>query len=303
MSAGEITAKGTAARTDSGTVAETKAVAGPVVTATLQGLAIIDWPAPAAIPSRGLVLLVHGLGEHKGRYQALSRELNAWGFAVRGYDHYGHGESEGPRGGLPSDQRLVDDLAAVVDDSRHLVGPTGRLLLLGHSLGGLVAASLVARGLRPVDALILSSPALDAGMNAFQKLLVSTLPRLVPNLRVGNGLDHRKISHDPAVVQAYRNDPLVHDRIAARLGRFIADEGPAVIAQAGAWQVPTLLLYAGSDVLVNPDGSRRFAQAAPQALVQSHCFDELFHEILLEAEPGRSAVLATLKRWLGERYA
>ena len=78
---------------------------------------------------------------------------------------------------------------------------------------------------------------------------------------------------------------------------------PVLMAGLLLGAVPTLLLYAGSDVLVNPDGSRRFAQAAPKALVQSHCFDELFHEILLEAEPGRSAVLATLKRWLGERYA
>ncbi len=146
---------------------------------------------------------------------------------------------------------------------------------------------------------MLSSPALDPGLNPVQKLLVAVLPALFPKLRVGNGLDARLISHDPAVVAAYQSDPLVHDRIAARLARFIADDSAAVRAAAPGWALPTLLLYAGADKLVNPAGSRAFAAAAPAQVLSSQCFESLYHEIFNEAEPGRSQVLAALARLAG----
>jgi alpha-beta hydrolase superfamily lysophospholipase len=143
-------------------------------------------------------------------------------------------------------------------------------------------------------------PALDAGMNAFQKLLVSVLPRLAPDLRVGNGLNAQYLSHDAGVVQAYRDDPMVHDRISARLARFIADAGPAVLASAPQWRVPTLLLYAGADHLVNPEGSRAFAAAAPPGVVSAHCFEGLYHEIFNEVD--REAVFERLKGWIDARF-
>ena len=269
----------------------------------LQGLALCDWPLPAGSPARATVLLVHGLGEHMGRYAALARDLNTWGYAVRAYDQYGHGASDGPRGGLPSATRLLDDLAQVVDQTRAGMAAGQPLLLLGHSMGGLVAARFVALQRRPLEGLVLSSPALDPGLNPVQKLLVAVLPALLPNLRVGNGLDARLISHDPAVVAAYQSDPLVHDRIAARLARFIADDSAAVLAAAPGWVLPTLLLYAGADRLVNSAGSRAFAAAAPPAVLSSQCFEPLYHEIFNEAEPGRSQVLAALRAWLDARYA
>ena len=174
------------------------------------------------------------------------------------------------------------------------------LILLGHSMGGLVVGRFVSLGLRPVDALIMSSPALDAGMNAFQKFLVSLLPKLSPNLRVGNGVKPQFISHDPAVVAAYKADPMVHDRISARLARFIADAGPQTLARAAHWKVPTLLMYAGDDRLVAPQGSRDFAAAAPAAVVTAHCFEGLYHEIFneLDAKP----VFAALRQWLDQRF-
>jgi alpha-beta hydrolase superfamily lysophospholipase len=269
----------------------------------LQGLALCDWPLPAGQGTRATVLLVHGLGEHMGRYAALAHALNSWGYAVRAYDQYGHGASEGPRGGLPSATRLLDDLAQVVDHTRAGMEAGQPLLLLGHSMGGLVAARFVALQRRPLEGLVLSSPALDPGLNSVQKLLVAVLPALLPNLRVGNGLDARLISHDPAVVAAYQSDPLVHDRIAARLARFIADDSAAVRAAASGWVLPTLLLYAGADKLVNPAGSRAFAAAAPPAVLSSQCFEPLYHEIFNEAEPGRSQVLAALRAWLDARFA
>ena len=279
--------------------------AAPVRT-PLGGLALCDWPLPEGAVSRGTVLVVHGLGEHMGRYDAVARELNTWGFAVRAYDQYGHGHSEGPRGGLPSATRLLDDLTAVVHHSRATVAANTRLVLLGHSLGGLVASRWVSLQPRPTDSiqgLVLSSPALDAGLNLFQKILVAVLPHLMPNLRVGNGLNAAYLSHDLAQVAAYKADPLVHDRIAARLARFISDAGPTVLlTKAKGWTVKTLLLYAGQDKLVSPEGSRVFEALAPADLVDSHCFESLYHELFNEAEPGRTHVLAALKRWLDQHY-
>ena len=265
-----------------------------------ENLAIHDWPTRASGARRGALVLVHGLGEHAGRYDALAARLNGWGFDVRGYDQFGHGESGGARGGLPSMMRLVDDLGDVVDSVRVRLTFGTPLLVLGHSLGGLVAACLVALRRRRIDGLVLSSPALNPGLSRLQKLLLATLPRIAPNLSVGNGVQPHFISHDPAVVAAYRADPRVHDRISGRLARFIADGGPMVIARAAQWKVPTLLMYAGSDHLVNLQGSRDFAAAAPAHVVTHRCFDGLYHEIF--NEPDAQPVFACLKTWLDARF-
>ena len=263
-------------------------------------LMLQEWPLPHHLAQRGTVIVVHGLGEHAGRYDAVARKLNTWGFAVRGYDQYGHGESGGPLGGLPSDTRLLDDLADIVDSTRRRMDPGTPLLLLGHSMGGLVVARFVSLRIRPVEGLILSSPALNPGLSGLQNFLVATLPAIAPNLRVGNGLQPQFISHDPAVVAAYRSDPLVHDRISARLARFIATAGPAVVAAAAQWSVPTLLLYAGDDRLLNVQGSKEFAAAAPSSVVQSRCFDTLYHEIFNEREA--QPVFDALHVWIEQRY-
>ena len=172
-------------------------------------ISVQDWFLAPQQKPRAAVLLVHGLGEHIGRYQHVARYLNEWGFSVRGYDQYGHGESSGPRGGLPSDGRLLDDLVLLVERTRADLGQDLPLVLLGHSMGGLVAV-------------------------------------------------------------------------------------------AASWNVPTLLMYAGADKLVNPAGSRAFAAAAPVALVRSHCFESLYHEIFneLDAKP----VFAELMQWLDARF-
>ncbi|MDE2418636.1 MAG: lysophospholipase [Burkholderiales bacterium] len=259
-------------------------------------LIVQEWPLPSHVPKRGMVIIVHGLGEHAGRYNHVAAKLNEWGFAARGYDQCGHGESEGLRGSLPSDNRLLDDLADIVDSTRAQMPPGMPLFLLGHSMGGLVVARFISLNMRTVDGVILSSPALDPGLNAFQKFLVAVLPRIAPNLRVGNGLKPQYISHDPAVVIDYKADPLVHDRISARLARFIATAGPAALAHAPHWTVPTLLMYAGDDRLLNADGSRAFAAAAPKSIVTAVCFDTLYHEIFNEYDA--RPVFAALKQWL-----
>ena len=283
-------------------------IAKTLATADGIGLQLQHWPTPE--PARGTVLAVHGLGEHIGRYGALATRLRGAGWHVLGYDQRGHGWSGGARGALPQADALLRDLALVVDAARaSLPGP---LVLLGHSLGGLVAARFVAGGVDTtsaerawvrdgIEALVLSSPAFDPGMNAAQKLLLAVLGRLAPDLGVGNGLDPAWISRDPAVVEAYVNDAQVHDRITPRLARFIVEAGAAVLARAPRWRVPTLLLWAGSDRCVAPRGSRAFADAVPEALLEAHCFEPLFHEIF--NEPEKAQVMEVLVRWLERRGA
>jgi alpha-beta hydrolase superfamily lysophospholipase len=261
-----------------------------------------EWPVVGE--ARGTVLIVHGLGEHIGRYAHVAAHLNALGWVVVGYDQRGHGRSEGPRGRLNTTDDLLLDLAQVIDAVR--AARPEPLVLLGHSMGGLLAARFAAGGIGPLppwyrklDALVLSSPALDPGMSGLQKLLLAVLGRLTPNLAVNNGLKPQWISRDAQVVQKYMLDPLVHDRIAPRLARFIVDGGKLVRERAPSWAVPTLLIYAGSDRCVAPAGSAAFAAAAPQALVTTREFKPLFHEIF--NEPEQAEVLALLGNWLAPR--
>ncbi len=261
-----------------------------------------QWSVRAAV--HGTVLLVHGLGEHIGRYEHLAERLNAAGWNVAGYDQRGHGASAGARGAIAQSDSLLSDLACVIDALRS--EPPRPLVLFGHSMGGLVVARFVAEGLaqrpapwwRPVDALVLSSPALDPGMNAAQRVLLALLGPLAPQLAVHNGLKPEWISRDPAIVKAYVDDPLVHDRITPRLVRFIVDSGRQVRAAAPHWRVPTLLLWAGADRCVNPQGSADFAAAAPPAAVRHQHYAQLAHEIF--NEPEREEVMGDLARWLQE---
>jgi len=262
-------------------------------------LALQYWPVPDGAMRRGIVVLVHGLGEHAGRYERLAQRLVDWGYSVIGYDQVGHGDSEGVRGCLPTTLRLIDDLDDVVASARNRLKPGERLMVVGHSMGGLVAACWVL--LRParIDGLVLSSPALRTDLGPLQRLMLAVLPRVAPNFRVGNGVRPEGLSHDPEVVEAYKADPLVHDRLSARLARFIVEAGPRVLARARHWKVPTLLLYSGRDVVVNPKGSQSFAAQAPAGVVEAHAFEDLFHEVFneLDAEP----VYAALKAWLERR--
>lgn len=257
------------------------------------------WPTTA--DPRGQLLIVHGLGEHIERYAHVADALNDAGWDVHGWDHRGHGRSQGERGDIPDADALLRDTARVIDAVRQ---PGRRFVLLGHSLGGVIAARFAAEALaarpaawsRPLDGLVLSSPAFDPGLSGAQKLALAIAEKLTPGLAVGNGLKPAWISRDPAVVQAYSSDPLVHDRITARMTRFIVDAGARVIADAPRWAVPTLLMWAGEDRCVAPRGSEAFASAVPANVVATQPWPELFHEIF--NEPEKAEVLAVLTDWL-----
>ena len=221
------------------------------------------WPLPnGQIPS-GVVLIVHGLGEHIGRYEHVGQHLNRAGWVVVGYDQRGHGRSEGDRGAIKQDDDLLFDLAVVIDAVKAAYSYQC-LAILGHSLGGLVVARFAAAlanpvenvaWRRPIDLCLLSSPALKIPLTSIQTVLLKTVGRLTPNFAVSNGLNPNWISTDPLVVQAYRNDPLVHDRVTGRLTRFMLDSSEIIRQRARHWTIPTLLLYSGADRCVSPSGS------------------------------------------------
>jgi alpha-beta hydrolase superfamily lysophospholipase len=260
-------------------------------------LCLHDWPLAGAV--RG-VLLVHGLGEHGGRYGALAAWLNARGYAVRGYDQCGHGRSRGRRGALPGPLALLEDLAEVHDRfAATLAVPP---LLLGHSMGGLVALRAVLDGYVAPRALVLSSPALRTWSPAWEQALARRLARVLPNLPLRSGLPFEALSHRTDVVAAYRHDPLRSGWITPRLASFIFEGGPYCIARAAQLTVPTLLLVAGADRLVDPDGSRAFAAAAlPGGPLTTRVFERMYHELFNEAEPARGEVLAELDAWLARQ--
>jgi alpha-beta hydrolase superfamily lysophospholipase len=267
---------------------------------TADGLSLLRHDWPIAGPARGRVLIVHGLGEHGGRYAALAAALNGAGWGVHAHDQRGHGRSGGARGALPHAEALLEDLGLVIDT----LPAGGPLVLLGHSMGGLVAARFVAEAVAPAPAawsrrpaaLVLSSPALDAGLGGFQRVQLALGGALVPDRAVGNGLKPAWISRDPAVVRDYEADPLVHDRITPRLVRFIVDGGAVALAAAPRWPVPTLLMWAGADRCVAPRGSAAFAAAAPPEMVQARAWPDLSHEIF--NEPERAEVVSALLGWL-----
>lgn len=277
--------------------------------ATFDSLALARrrWP-PTTEHLRGSLVLVHGLGEHLGRYAPLATRLAAAGWAVSGCDLRGHGHSPGPRGDAPEAESLLRDIAHAIDAARDEAPPDVPLVLLGHSLGGLLSARFVAAALespapawsRAVDALVLSSPALDPGLRPHQKLMLAAARRLAPHLQIGNGLDPAWISREPATVADYIADPLVHDRVTATVASLIVDGGAAVLSAARRWTTPTLLLWAGADRCVAPAGSAAFAAAAPRAVLEHECYPGWSHELF--NEPERERPIARVLTWLEQRF-
>ncbi len=228
-------------------------------------LANYAWPAapnlppPIAGPGTPSIYLLHGLSEHAGRYDRLARWLAARGWEVGAHDHRGHGHSGGP----PATLRRQDDLVAdAVDRLRAWTLAQGRApIVLGHSLGALVAVRIALHGLADIDALVLSSPPFVVNVPLWVRRTLTWMSLHAPDLRVPHGLAPARISHDRAVVRAYRSDPLVRRRMTGRLARFVDEGGRESLREAPLLPCRTLLMVAGT----TPSSPPRAAASSPSA--------------------------------------
>jgi alpha-beta hydrolase superfamily lysophospholipase len=234
---------------------------------------------------KGTVVLVHGLGEHVGRYEHVARAFNEANYALLGFDLPGHGRTGGVRGHIPSTGVVMDLISSRLADAS-LRFPEVPHFLYGHSLGG---NHVLYHGLtcRPAVAGIIStSPGLGLAKAApaWQLALVKLLVRLAPSMTINNGLDRSGLSHDPAVIQAYQDDPLVHPKISTRLALDLVSNGEWIIAHAGEFpSIPLLLMQGSLDRLVSPQATDAFAKGCSAQLTYK-VWEGLYHELHNEFE-------------------
>lgn len=258
-------------------------------------LHVTDWSSSNnAGTHHGGIVVMHGLGEHSGRYAHVARFLNDCGWSVRTYDHRGHGRSGGKRGDVADDEAIVHDAKIVIDDFAQTLDAAP--LLLGHSMGGLFAARFSVAAASPLRGLILSSPALLLRLSGMQKLLLKIFSAIAPGITVSNGVDIRYLSHNPAVAKAYDTDPFVHGKISARLLRSMLSAADFAHSLAPALTIPTLLLVACDDRLVDPSGSDAFFARLAPGIGTIHRYHGLYHELFNES--AAQQVFDDLRDWL-----
>jgi alpha-beta hydrolase superfamily lysophospholipase len=255
---------------------------------------VTDWRPEAGEPIRGGIVIMHGLGEHCGRYPHVARFLNDCGLTVRAYDHRGHGRSGGARGDVPNNDTLLQDAKVVVDDFAQQIGSTP--YLLGHSMGGLMAARFAVENQSPLRGLIISSPALTVTLTTPQKILFNILKTIAPNVAIPNGLEQRFLSHDLSVVDAYAKDPLVHGKITAHLLDCMLVSIAIAHTKAASLTLPTLMVVAGDDHIVDASGSQTFFNLLPASVGTMHMYPQLYHEIFNEIDP--KPVFDDIRNWL-----
>lgn len=259
------------------------------------------WWTPAG-PS-GVIVIVHGLAEHGGRYRETAEFFAQQGWAVFAGDLRGHGLSpDSPGGGRVHIRRFSDyfmDVEAFADVARqnHEGLP---LFLLGHSMGGLITISYLLQHPADMAGAVISSPALgthpEFRPSLVLRLLVGLLSRLAPGARFSSKLDSSAISRDPAVVRAYAEDPLVSHKVSARWYAEMLQAMKHAQRQAGALRTPMLLMQSGADRLVDPAAPARWAAAAPAGLVEYVSWEKFYHEMF--NEPDKDQVRARTLDWL-----
>lgn len=245
---------------------------------------------------RHLLVVLHGYGEHSGRYAGAADVLTRYGLAVAAPDHWGHGRSGGARGDIVSVDRVVDDeLAWAAATVVPLLGAAG-YSVLGHSFGGLVAIRWAMRQPPALRRLIAQSPLLEAGFTIppLKLALARLLNRCWPSFPVAMDLDPAALSHDAQVVAAYRADPLVHNRMTVRSYFSLLAARDAAMASPERLRVPVLMLCAGEDRIVSLPAARRWFDRLPGEK-SSKIFDGAFHE--LHHEPARAQALAAAAEW------
>jgi alpha-beta hydrolase superfamily lysophospholipase len=256
------------------------------------------------VEPKGVVCLVHGLGEHSGRYAHLAAFLNQAGYALLAFDLRGHGQSEGQRGHAPSYEALLDDISQLLAEAAERY-PNHPRFLYGHSLGGnLVIGQLVgpyAPHRRPnLAGVIATGPLLRTAFEppAWKLTLGKIMYNLWPTFSMANELDRQGLSRDPEVVRAYEVDPLVHDRVSARLAMDMLQAGVWALEHAGELSLPLLLMHGGADRLTSAQASGEFAAQAGNVCTL-RIWDGFYHEI--HNEPEQEQVFEYLLEWLNDK--
>ena len=254
-----------------------------------ESLGLRHWPSPG--PARASLLIIPGLGEHGGRYERAAGILAASGLDTWALDLRGFGRAGGRRAYVERLDIWLDDIAERLAVLRQSDGP---VVLLGHSMGGLVAARY-AESTRPQpDLLVLSAPAVAGNIPAWKQALARILGRVAPTVAVKNGLDGSILSRDPAVGQDYVADPLNVHATTTRLGAILLAAQAPAIADLGRITVPTLVIHGGADHLVPTASSEVFAT---RPNVERRVLPGLAHETF--NEPEGPAVVGDVAAWIG----
>ncbi len=246
-------------------------------------------------PPRAVVLMVHGIAEHSGRYEAVGSQLAAAGFAAVCWDQRGHGKPEGRRGHVEKFTEFLDDVEDHMITARAVGVP---VVLLGHSMGGLVAASYAVSGRPAPDLLVLSGPALGVPQPKWQQTFLHKFAQLAPRLFLKPPFDTAVLSRDPAVGAAYDTDPLVKPGGTVQLISQLMLTAEATASDVAKITMPTLCLHGGDDELVPTVAS---AVLEGVAGVERRVLEGLRHEIFNEPE-GRD-VVAQVIDWIDANLA
>lgn len=265
---------------------------------TFDGLSLfVRRRRPQGRMPRGRVAIVHGYAEHSGRYERLVERLLAAGLAASQFDLRGHGRSEGPRGFVRDFENYVDDLERFIALERDLDSLLP-MFVLGHSMGGLVAARWAVSRAAPISGLLLSGAALKINerIHPWLQRLSEPIGRLAPRLPTVR-IDAEALSRDPEVVRNFRDDPLAfHGRMPARTGAEMVRASKLIGGQFVKLSLPVLFMHGTADRLADPEGSRLACQHASSADKTLKLYSGLYHEIF--NEPEREQVFDDLVGWL-----
>lgn len=251
---------------------------------------------------RGGILIVHGVGEHSGRYQRLTRDLTAKGMAIFSYDQRGHGQSSGKRGHVVNFEQYINDLEMMIETSRQTLSSQTPFFLLGHSMGGLIVLNYAQQNGSKIDGLIVSCPGLEPAVHPPKAKIAAAkvMSVLMPSFSFDNELNVQFLSHDQAVVDAYVSDPFVHRRITARWGIEFMNTADKTLKAAHKLKTPVLMQVAGDDKLVNPDAAKEFYKNISASDKTLQYYDAMYHEIYNETEDFRRLVLNDLETWIND---
>jgi alpha-beta hydrolase superfamily lysophospholipase len=246
-----------------------------------------------------VICLVHGLGEHSGRYEHVGNYFAQRGYAVLAIDLPGHGKTGGKRGHINKYADLMDLMPAFLNRAKERY-PSVPVVLYGHSMGGNIVTNFVLRHQPEVKAAVVTGPFFRLAFEPpkLKVKLASLMKGIYPAWSEKNTLNTAHLSHDQKVVDAYIQDPLVHDRITAGLFFGIHEAGEWAIAHASELTIPMLVLHGGDDQLTSPKGSSAFAKNAGSK-VTHHEWPELYHEI--HNEPQKLEVLDQIFKWVNSQ--